>query len=238
MKTSLSVVLVLFVAVAAEASEVAVPPLEECQEIFVFIDGAWMVTFKADGSGGIQYGSLFGDGKSFSKGTIDFAKLYQSLVPTLVATNSTDRQKARVPVTFQGKQSVGAYTGEVAVIEQAFYKGLDAVGREPVLLRRLEYLALWSPPLREPDDDPPWRFRKPRERAEIVKQLQVLEETNPDVYEQIGIYTRTGWKLTINTDGSGELSIGRDPSMTTTPNQAALRVVPHSSPARCQFALA
>jgi hypothetical protein len=214
MTATFAAVLMWSAAVGAGPNDFAVPPPEKCEEISFFIDHAWMLRVTSDGAGHIQYGSSIMDGGSFPKGTVDFAKLYRSLTPTLVATNHADGQgEARfVAVFFQpwGDRHKAVYARDAGPFEHAFRAGLS--GLDPLLANRLDYLLLLYDPFVAPGDRP-FGFRPSRTRAEMEAQLQAHVKAPADAYEQLAIYTRSGWELSINPDGSGQLSIGRHPNL-------------------------
>jgi hypothetical protein len=221
MKTMLALTLVFSAATVARANDAPVPPLEDCGQISTFTN-AWGIDFKSDGSGHFQYGSLPFDGGSFPKGTVDFAKLYQSLTSTLVAEKPTPKTTdATIDGRPQGWFHVGfgyqsdpnrraaGYTTEVDALEQAFKKGIDAL--DPHQVNHLEFLLLGHDPFHGTS----WLL-KPEDRAAIAERVEGFIKKGAKGHEQIAINTRSGWKLLINADGSGELSIGRHPSLTAT----------------------
>ncbi len=229
MKTTLSLALLVLAVTAVQASDTSLPPLEDCTQIRIATDDyAWMMDFKSDGTGRFQYGSLGMDGGGFAKGKVDFARLYKALALTFDATkpgptisNEDDdgqrKRRFRVAFEFRSKpgQYVTGYTQETDAIEQAFKKGFDAL--DPHVANCLEYLLLVRDPFHGPLQ---WlRLKTPVRRAAMVKDLEgLVKEMSPkertDSHEQIAFNTRAGWKLLINADGSGELSIGRHASLT------------------------
>ncbi len=217
MKTMLALTLVFSAATVARANDAPVPPLEDCGQISTFTSG-WWIDFKSDGSGRFTYGS--GPFGSFPKGTVDFAKLYQSLTSTLVAKKPTPKTLAEAiepqgwfHVGFQyksdPKRRAAGYTTEVDALEQAFKKGFDAL--DPHEVNYLEFLLLGHDPFHGTV-----LLLKPEDHAAIDERWEGFIKKGAKGHEQIAINTRSGWKLVINADGSGELSIGRHPSMTAT----------------------
>jgi hypothetical protein len=61
----------------------SIPPFDQVNEIGLWINQAWQLDIKPDGSGGIEYGSSVGDGASFPKHTFSFKEIYDLLVPQL-----------------------------------------------------------------------------------------------------------------------------------------------------------
>ncbi len=215
MTATLATVLLVSTVVGAAPNEINAPPLEKCEQIGLFIDFAWILNVRADGSGRIQYGSLITDGGKFPKGTIDFAKFYRSLVPTLMATKRGAGQDKRVVagVIFKpwGGRTSAVYTSEAGVVERTFRKAVAAL--DPTLANRFEFLILTSNTFPGAKDDLP-DVEKATPDAMLGEQLSKLIKQPAKDFEQIGVYTRAGWKLLINSDGGGELSIGRDASLT------------------------
>lgn len=218
MTRALVFVFMISVASSSHAKDAVVPQLKQTKEIAVYSAGSgWIMHFHADGSGSFQFGSLVGDGGGFPKSTVDFSALYQEIAQTLVPMDrdSTNRGKQVTAVTFKTTEGyTKVHTRNADAIAKAFKKGMNAI-EDPYLAHRLEYLRWWSNPFGE-KDGANHLWDKAANREELKKTLAALIEKRVDEHDRIQVLTRAGWKLTINTDGSGELSIGRHAALTAT----------------------
>lgn len=206
----LPLVMITTMATNCPADELSIHSVKECQAIRVLVGNAWILTFNPNGSGYIQYGALPSDGGEFPEETVDFQRLFKSLTPTLLVRNR-DRsplETISVGLEWKGKKSTAGYTLKPGSIEKAFGKAISRI--DPYTANRLEFLILWSPPFSGSGQR---YLNQITNRATHIARLEKLIEVGSKGHEQIGIYTRNGWKLIINKDGSGELSIGRHPSL-------------------------
>ena len=180
----------------------SVPPLEECHFIAAEINGLELF-FNSDGSGSTQAGAGDRYSAEFPKGSVDFAELYSTLLPSLIPESQNDKSHPEKVCNVVFRRSPGyrlistdtsyrVHLKEKAVIDFIHTAVLDAV--DPIFTNGLEAFML----LKQSSSEP---FPK----------RQIAQHSAPN--EQIVMFI-SGWKLTMNSDGSGALSVGRDASLT------------------------
>jgi|GEM_PF-5054206 hypothetical protein len=193
---------------AKENPAAEIVPLEDCTHIHVYMHtAAWIIDFLPDGSGSIQYGSSFGDGGQFPAGTVDFKSLFnaaqkklyvQDLLPEELKSDEARRNQLCGIVFEPTKNRRVMYSTNRKAIQEAFEKGFNATGNAK---NRLDYLRLFLPPFAPSST----RFS-----------LGIYGTEKPTIKgaKSIGMFTRMGWQLHFNSDGSGEMSFMNMDAMT------------------------